>query len=249
MKWKKREEDAVQIYRTILEKDPENVLVRDRLGQIYITQKKLDQALEQLKTLGKISGSDAIQVHLKIGLIYLEQKRFESAIQEFLIVLAAYPDEERVRYFLGSAYAENGEEEAAKAAFLRISPEAEIYPESRVFLAYLFEEEGKLDEAIAVIEEALKHKPERDKFWGFLGILYEKKEDYKQAVHDIPVFRPDLQRSLDQLLRFHEFNPLLGIGISEIIQGLGIFRFQGYGCFQGFDTLRLIALFVIQHAK
>jgi tetratricopeptide (TPR) repeat protein len=152
------------------------------LGQVYISQKKLDEALEQLKELGQMAGSDAIQVHLKIGLVYFEQKRFDLAIQEFLIVLAAEPDAHRVSYFLGSAYAENGEIEAAQTTFSRIPPEAEPYTDARLFWAFLLEDAKRPEEAIALIEEALEHKPADDRLWGFLAALYENQEDYEQAI-------------------------------------------------------------------
>ena len=177
-----REEEAIEIYQKILEEDPGNLLVRDRLGQVYISQKKLDEALTHLKALGQMAGSDAIQVHLKIGLVYFEQERFDLAIQEFLIVLAAEPDAHRVGYFLGSAYAENGEFEAALATFSRIPPEAEPYVDARLYWAFLLEEENRLEEAVAVIEEALEHQPDDDRLWGFLAALYEHQEDYEEAI-------------------------------------------------------------------
>jgi tetratricopeptide (TPR) repeat protein len=177
-----REEEAIEIYKKILEEDPGNLLVRDRLGQVYISQKKLDEALTHLKALGQMAGSDAIQVHLKIGLVYFEQERFDLAIQEFLIVLAAEPDDYRVGYFLGSAYAENGYFEAAIAAFSRIPPEAEPYVDARLYWAFLLEEEKRLEESVAVIKEALAQKPDDDRLWGFLAALYEHAEDYKEAI-------------------------------------------------------------------
>jgi tetratricopeptide (TPR) repeat protein len=177
-----REEDAIKIYEKILEEDPGNLLVRDRLGQVYINQKKLDEALTHLKALGQMAGSDAIQVHLKIGLVYFEQERFDLAIQEFLIVLAAEPDAHRVGYFLGSSYAENGEPEAALATFSRIPPEAEPYVDARLYWAFLLEEDERLEEAVAVIEEAVDHQPDDDRLWGFLAALHEHAEDYEQAI-------------------------------------------------------------------
>ena len=178
----KQEEKAIEIYEKILEEDPGNLLVRDRLGQVYMSQKKLDKALTHLKTLGQMAGSDAIQVHLKIGLIYFEQERFDLAIQEFLIVLAAQPDAHRIGYFLGSAYAENGETEAALETFSRIPPEAESYVDARLYWAFLLEDENRLDEAIGVIKEALEHEGDDERLWGFLAALYEHGEDYEKAI-------------------------------------------------------------------
>jgi len=145
----------------------------------------MDKALDQFEALGKMPGSDIIQVHLKIGLIYLEQKEPGKAVDEFLLVLTAQPDDHRVRYFLGSAYAENGEPAAAIETFKIIPPEALIYPEARLYWAYLLELASQLDEAIAVVKETLVHYDHKDKLWGFLCALYEEKKDYEKAIQAI----------------------------------------------------------------
>ena len=60
------------------------------------------------------------EVRTKIGLIYFEQGRLEEAIAQFSMVLSAQPENDRVRYYLATAYEESKDLERAVVEFQRV---------------------------------------------------------------------------------------------------------------------------------
>jgi tetratricopeptide (TPR) repeat protein len=82
---------AVELYRRILAANPENTMVRRRLGGIFVGQRRLDDALEQFRAIEQVA-DDPDDARSKMGLIYFEKGEFERAATEFNLVLASQPD-------------------------------------------------------------------------------------------------------------------------------------------------------------
>ena len=89
-----------------------NPKIRGKLGELYIRQQKLGEALGEYKEIEKFEAGN-LDARLKIGLIYLEQDKLNEAIAEFQLILSANPELHRIRYYLAMAYGEKEDMEKA----------------------------------------------------------------------------------------------------------------------------------------
>ncbi len=110
-------------------------------------QNKLDEALRQFETL-QGSETDPRETRIKIGLISFEKGDFERAATEFNLVLAGDPENDRARYYLGATYIEMRADDKALEAFERVSEKSELYVDSRVQAAYLYDRKEQTQKAI-----------------------------------------------------------------------------------------------------
>src|SRR5262249_52946343 len=140
-----------------------------------------DEALSQFRELERVD-TDPREARTKIGLIYLEKGEPEQAAAEFNLVLAAEPENWRVRYYLGSAYTDMQQSDRAIAEFGRIPASSEYYVDARIQRAYLLQKSGRLPQAVDEIEEALKERPENPELIGYLAALYRERKDLKGAI-------------------------------------------------------------------
>jgi non-specific protein-tyrosine kinase len=75
------------------------------LGELYVGQNKLDEALRQFERL-EGAESDPRDTRIKIGLISFEKGDYDRAATEFNLVLAGDPENDRARYYLAATYIE-----------------------------------------------------------------------------------------------------------------------------------------------
>jgi tetratricopeptide (TPR) repeat protein len=197
---------AIALYERILAANPENTLVRRRLGGIYIGQRRLDDALEQFRAIEQVA-DDPADARTKMGLIYFEKGDFERAATEFNLVLASQPDNARVRYYLASVYMERGEREEALRAFGAVPANSEFYVDARLRRAYLLQKTD-LDAAVREVEALHEEKPGSDEVASYLATLYRQQRRYDRAIavlEDLVKRFPDNDR--------HHFN--LGAAYDE----------------------------------
>ena len=132
---------------------------------------------------GDEAADETHDLRLRLGLIYMEIKRHREAIGEFEAVLKGRPGHDRAAYLLASSLLERqgsgGPSAAARATDLlgKIEPASSIFVDARLLLA---SPELGLDDrqALAVIEEAVRFKPDSQRlkmaeahFWERLGEL------------------------------------------------------------------------------
>jgi Flp pilus assembly protein TadD len=103
-------------------------------------------------------------------------------VTELNLVLAAQPENDRARYFLGAVYTEAKEDDKAIAELSRIQPGSDYYADARLYLSYLYQRQGKLDQAIAEAEHALTVKKDDLELLGFLASLQREKGNRAQAI-------------------------------------------------------------------
>ena len=85
--------------------------------------------MSQFKELEKTE-ADTQDTRVKIGLIYFEKGDYEQqAATGFTLVLAAEPKNDRVRYYLASAYGELHDYSRA-VEFARVPVDSEYYPDA-----------------------------------------------------------------------------------------------------------------------
>src|SRR5262249_573409 len=104
------------------------------------------------------------------------------AATELNLVLAAEPDNDRVRYYLASVYAETKEYAKALDIFEKIKPDAEYYVDSRVQIAAIYQKQGKKERASSELEHALAVKGRNPELLSYMGAIYREQKNYPKAI-------------------------------------------------------------------
>jgi tetratricopeptide (TPR) repeat protein len=201
------------------------MVVRRRLGAIYVGQKRFEDALKQFREIEKMD-ADPRDARTKIGLIYFEKGDVERAATEFSLVLASDPKNDRVRFYLGVAYAELGETSRALDELDKVDGKSDYYVEARVRRATILQKDEPA-KAIKEIEAALAARPDSPELMSFLASLYREQKRYPKAVEmlervvaqfpDNDRYRftlgatydeaNDRDKAIEQMLRAIELNP------------------------------------------
>ena len=178
-------ENAVRESKIFLEKDPDNWVMHLALSEIYGKMKNEVKRSEEAKKTQEIlkknvdTGSKNTKEYFMLCQIYRNQQRIAEAIAVIECMKLIPMDKETKRdthFLLANLYYEeqkmNKVEEELQMA-LKLDPD---FHEASNFLGYLFVENNKnLDEALQLINRALKAQPKNGAYLDSLGWAYYKK--------------------------------------------------------------------------
>jgi tetratricopeptide (TPR) repeat protein len=221
-----RNMDAVNIYEKLLEYYPDNMAARERLVNLYYKLGLKVKAEQQVQKIRKDSlpGEPGRQT---LGLIYLSQGKLDESIEELNLIISAWPEDYKSRYYLATAYEEKGDIERALEHLSLINSESTYFINAQMHIAYLLDTQKKYDEARVILEKAIAINRERAELYLMLSSIYEAKEEYDNAIAVIKdglkqydnnielIFRlgvlldksGDKTSCIDQMRRILEINP------------------------------------------
>lgn len=103
-------------YAILLEFEPDNTVVRNKLGMVYYRQGKLPLATAEFERVlaRKPADPDALDA---LGLVHAQEQRHDQAISLFEKAIAANPTDVMVRYHLGQSLEKTGKLPEALAAY------------------------------------------------------------------------------------------------------------------------------------
>lgn len=166
---------AIAEYQKALRLDYSEGIVHLRLAAAYIKKDSFDKAVEELRLAIKFS-PDSLEPHAILALIYSTQKKFDLAMQEYEIVLkkASELDPQNIQIYksLGEIYFRQKKFDLAEKTYKLILGKSADDAEAHFFLGTTYEEQGKREEAIRELKEAVKNKPEYANALNSLGYLY-----------------------------------------------------------------------------
>ncbi|MBW2283832.1 MAG: tetratricopeptide repeat protein, partial [Deltaproteobacteria bacterium] len=195
-----REMDAIDIYKKLVLLNPQNLTVRERMVDLYIKlglKEKAEQEMNAIKERAE-PGDPERQA---LGLLYLRQGRLDESIEELKLILAAWPEDDKTRYYLGTAYEENKDLENALAQFRKIGPESKYFQSSRIHIAYILDSQGKSTEAIDVLESAIDGSEAEVELYLMLASLYEGLKKYDKGIEVAREGLKNDERNVDLLFR------------------------------------------------
>jgi tetratricopeptide (TPR) repeat protein len=177
----KRLDEAIKLYQKLVSLYPNNRMAQERLMGLY-------NALGQKENLKELIGN--IQSEFKpgdpgrqtLGIYYLQNGKVADAISELALVVTAWPDDYKSRYFLALAYEEARQTDKALEHFRLIKQESEYFVNSQIHMVYILSDTGKETEGMEVLQKAIKTKKDEASFYIILASIYEEKNDYKKAV-------------------------------------------------------------------
>jgi len=100
-----REKEAAQAYERLLELYPDNIPARERLVALYSKLGLEEKASEHMKEIKEHSRPGAPE-RQALGLIYLRQGKIDESIAELDLIVNAWPNDYKSRYYLAVAYEE-----------------------------------------------------------------------------------------------------------------------------------------------
>ena len=195
-----REGDAVRTYEKLVELYPDNIPARERLVALYSKQGLKEKSEGQVKEIQKHSTPGAPE-RQALGLIYLRQGRIEDSIAELEMIVNAWPDDDKSRYYLATAYEEINDIESALKHFRGIPSESKYFINAQIHIAHLLTTKENFDEAIQVLENAMTLGEEKIELYLMLASVYEAKEAYDKAIAAIQEGLKLDDRNIDLIFR------------------------------------------------
>ena len=106
---KKKLEEQILAYENILEKNPEAIPIRQKLGEIYFEKGMWDEAIQQYQALLRLG----LNVYPQLGYLYAQKKDYDSAIDMFQRALKINPDSAEIHRNLSILYLSKGDRRRA----------------------------------------------------------------------------------------------------------------------------------------
>jgi tetratricopeptide (TPR) repeat protein len=107
--------------------------------------------------------------------------KLDAAVAEFSSILQQNVADDKVRYLLASTYEQKKDNMRAIEAYSGIAASSELFVSSQMRAALLLKNENKINQAIDLIQKAIKTKSDQILFYLFLSALYEETSDNKAS--------------------------------------------------------------------
>ncbi|HEY2961722.1 MAG TPA: tetratricopeptide repeat protein [Pyrinomonadaceae bacterium] len=156
----KKYDDAVALFRQVVETDPADFTAWFELGTVYFIQKNYTEA-EKAYTQAIAKHPDYGVALISLGRLRIAQKNYDGAIEALSQAVKVQPTSAQANYFLGEAYLQNKKGSLAVGYLneaLKLDPVG--MADAHLRLAALYNAAGMKDKAAAEYEEFLKKIPD-----------------------------------------------------------------------------------------
>jgi len=124
------------------------------LGAIYLQQRNLQAAVDELELAIKIN-PDAVEAHYSLGVAYHRMKNYPLALREYTLVAQINPSA-KIYNNLGALYLDRGDYKEALDYFNKAIEKDPRYVQTYLNLGNLYEKQGKGSRAIEQYEFVIK---------------------------------------------------------------------------------------------
>lgn len=172
---------AEQIFKTALERSPDNSDILYFLGIIYSQSKNYDLAIQHIQRSLQ-SNANNINAYLVLGMIFEQKGLLDEAVMSYQKAIQYFPDSAELQCNLGNIFKEIGQFDEAILHYqksLQLNP---VFAEAHTNLGIAFYKKGQLDEAITCYKEALEINPDSAILYNNLGLAFEVKGQRDQAI-------------------------------------------------------------------
>lgn len=172
--------ETIDLYKSFQREQGPSEKIAEILSQVFLEQEDYGNALTQLEILEKRS-EDSLAVKVRIALILIELKKYPQASEKLYEVLRQVPDSDKIRFYLAAVLEEMGQSSKAIEHFSKVPPLSSFYSEAVVHATYLLKNQKRPDEALKMIQVALKEKPNVPQFYPIAASLWDEKGDLSKA--------------------------------------------------------------------
>jgi len=173
---------AIETYRDAADRAPANRLLRSKLAYLYAKTGDLDAALKNYRFLLETAAAFDDAIALRIGLIHFQQENFSDAEAMFQTIIEHDPSDQRALFYLGYTFEKTGKPEEAARAFSSITPESDLFPQSRIELALMHTRSGETDESLQILQGAIAIRPEDTSLYHALAVVHAERQDFPAAI-------------------------------------------------------------------
>jgi Flp pilus assembly protein TadD len=176
-------QSEVALYRDVVRGSPHKARGHNNLGNAYLKQNRLDEAVHEFITALKLN-PDYAMAHNNLGDAYVKQKRLDEAIHEFITALKLDSDLTEAHNNLGTVYLMQNRLDEAVHEFitaLKLNPDL---AEAHNNLGDAYVKQKHLDEAVHEFITALKLSPNYEEAHYNLGTVYLMQKRLDEAVHE-----------------------------------------------------------------
>lgn len=162
---------AAEKFTPILEKHPENEIVRYYLASAYAGLGRNDEALAELQ---KIDAKDKMYTEAKTLTAYLlqQQKKYKEAIEALQTALNAKANDTKLLTFIAMLHREAGEMDQAVSIMEKVTQLEPQKDEHYFTLGVFYDDQQKKSEAITAIKKAVELNPQNAVALNYLGYAY-----------------------------------------------------------------------------
>jgi len=184
---------AEQIYRKIIEVQPDQPDALYLLGTVCHRQGKLDEAVQHLLMAVSVR-PDYAEAHNNLGVVMATMGHRLDAVKHFRHVVRIKPNDPDASNNLGNALREQGELDEAVERLryaLRLRPD---FPDALHNLGLALHDQGKLEEAVVQLTQAVRLRPDFAEVLNDLGMICGKMKRWDEAADHFQQFvrlRPD----------------------------------------------------------
>ena len=204
-----RLKDAEEDIRRALEVAPQSPLGYVQLGSLKFVQKQYDQAGKAYQQAldRDANSSDALR-----GLIntFLAENQIDQAVAAANTQIAKAPDNSSFYDLLGTVLFRNKRDLNSAETALQKSVQLDRNSDALIKLGEVQAARGKVDQALATYQQAIKDHPRTANFHILLGELYESRRDWKPA-----------QAAYQEALDLAPNDPLASNNLANVMLRLG----------------------------
>lgn len=175
-----RSERIIRLYEEILALDPNNAKAVFELSRIYDKLNQTEAVRQLIAPLAVRSRTDPGPIQVFIELFW-ETRDFAAAAVLLDYMVAADPGNQTLDYFRGVVLNELDRKDEALASFARVGPDSEYFHNASAQMAFVFQQQGRIPEAIERLNRLLDQDSENPELLLYVGSFYEEMGDYPQA--------------------------------------------------------------------
>lgn len=201
-------EESLSEFRKAAEIDPDNVLVKVQIGEVYLFQGKNRNAINYYSEAYK-KDPDSLRIINNIGIAYHRMGELEEAIQWYEKALSKNEDYEVAWNNFGVANYHSGYPQRAIKCFKRAYKLNYDYPDPLLNLGQIWMTRGEYQKAEKFFKKVLKMKEDYPLPYNYLGSVYLNTGIFDKAIH---LFREAINKDR----QFAEAYYNLGFALSRI---------------------------------
>ncbi len=198
--------DSGSLWQNVIDIYPESARPYFNLGNHYVTQGRLDEAVELfLKSLER--DPDFVDCLYNLGNTYMKLGRWKEAAAEYERVVALSVGHDQAHYNLGKAYAKLGRYEQAELEYRTAATLKPGHVNAHFNRANALVRLGRIVDALSAYETAVSLAPGRTDILNNQGIAYSLNGDYLRAarsfraVLEIDPENENAKRNLERALK------------------------------------------------
>jgi len=175
-----RLEEAESLYRSILEKQPTNLIVNNNLSYLLYSLNRLDEAEASYRKTIELK-PDYAEAHYNLGNVFYRLNRLDEAEASYRKAIELKPNYAEANHNLGTTQQSLGKLDEAEASYRKAIELKPDYAEAHYNLGNVFYYPGKLDEAEASYRKTIELKPDYAEAHYNLNILLQKLNRFEEA--------------------------------------------------------------------